>query len=177
VAAYDATIASPLIISQPGHIPEGKVCPHPVNSPDLVDLMCRTAGVEIPWKLHSRDIRPLLQNPTSQDWKQPMLMTHTGRSYGADTDKIPTDQRLIDTGKVPWYVMLRDGSYKYIRTLVQGEMEELYDLAADPEELDNLARKPQHRGRVLKLRAEAIEQLKQTDAKFADSMPEPMTLP
>ncbi|MCG8652177.1 MAG: sulfatase-like hydrolase/transferase [Pirellulales bacterium] len=177
VAPYDATIASPLIISQPGRVAEGRVCPHPVNSPDLVELMCRWAGVEIPWKMHGRDIRPLLADPSGKDWNRPMLMTHTGRSYGADTDVVPSDGRLVDTGKVPWYVLLRDGKYKYVRTLVAGEMEELYDLESDPEELKNLARLPQHRQRVRKLRAEAIEQLKVTGAKFAEAMPDTMALP
>ena len=30
IAAYDSNIRSPLIISQPGRIPEGAVCPTPV---------------------------------------------------------------------------------------------------------------------------------------------------
>ena len=65
---YDATVASPLIISWPGWIPQGKVCKHPVNAPDLVDYFCRTAGVTVPWKTHGRDIRPLLENPGTTAW-------------------------------------------------------------------------------------------------------------
>ena len=171
VAPYDATVASPLIISWPGRIPEGKVCPHPVNAPDLVDLFCRTAGVTIPWRTHGRDIRPLLANPTTTAWSSPTLMTHTARSYGAETDEIPTDERLTAAGGVPWYALLRDGRYKYIRTLVAGETEELYDLRADPEELTNLAARPEHAARLRELRAKAIAELRRTDAKFVDRMP------
>src|SRR5262249_4546284 len=138
VAPYDATIASPLIISWPGQIPEGKVCRHPVNSPDLVDYFCRTAGVALPWKTHGRDIRPLLADPETAEWSAPMLLTHTARCYGAETDVIPTDERLTAASDVPWYVLLRDGKFKYIRNLVAGETEELYDLQADPQELTNL---------------------------------------
>jgi len=39
----------------------------------------------------------------------------------------------------PWYVMLREGQYKYVRPLIPDDLEELYDLESDPEELDNLA--------------------------------------
>jgi arylsulfatase A-like enzyme len=100
-----------------------------------------------------------------------MLMTHTARSYGSDTDTVPVGEELTITAKVPWYAMLRDGQYKYIRTLVEGETEELYDLERDPEELENLAGSRKHGDLLARLREQTIEELKHTDAKFADSMP------
>lgn len=171
VAPYDATVSSPLIISWPGKIPEGKVCRHPVNAPDLVNLFCQTAGVTVPWKTHGRDLRPLLANPETTDWESPMLMTHTSRNYGAETDEIPTDDRLTSSSGVPWYALLRDGKYKYVRNLVAGETEELYDLDADPEELTNLASRPDQATRLRELRAKAIAELRRTDAKFVDRLP------
>jgi arylsulfatase A-like enzyme len=171
IAPYDATVSSPLIISWPGKIPAGQVTKHPVNAPDLVDFFCRTAGVTLPWKTHGRDIRPLLANPGTTDWKSPTLMTHTARNYGAETDVIPTDDRLTAAGNVPWYALLRDGHYKYVRNLVAGETEELYDLDADPEELKNLAAQPAHATRLRDLRAKTIAELRRTDAKFVDRMP------
>jgi len=100
------------------------------------------------------------------------MLTHTARSYGSETDLIPTTgEKLTATSNTPWYAMLRDGKYKYIRTLVEGEMEELYDLDADPEELANLALRPDHRELVEKLREKAIAELRRTDAKFVDGLP------
>ncbi|TWT96547.1 sulfatase-like hydrolase/transferase [Neorhodopirellula pilleata] len=171
VAPYDASLASPLIISYADHYTEGKVCRHPINAPDVTRTLCDVAGVTIPWKMHGRDITPLLQNPETQEWDLPMLMTHTGRTYGDATYPVPTDDALTVVGGIPWYVLLRDGPYKYIRNLVAGETEELYDLDADPEELTNLAKSAEHHERLESLRAKAIEQLRQTDAKFVDSMP------
>lgn len=171
VAPYDATISSPLIISRPGTLVEGKRCSQAVNSPDLVELFCLEAGVKLPWKTHGRDIRPLLRDPEGARLDAPMLLTHTGRSYGAETDVIPTDARLTDTGAVPWYAMLRDGRYKYVRVLVAGETEELYDIEADPEELVNLAARPEHLTLLESLRAKTIDELRRTEAGFADSMP------
>ena len=171
IAPYDATIASSLVVSYPGHVPEGGVCHQAVNSPDLMDYLCRMAGVEIPWKMHGRDIRPLLKNPTASDWNASMVFTHTARSYGEDTVEIPTDERLTSAGKVPWYVMLRNGDLKYVRTLVPGETEELYNLTTDPEELNNLANEAAHREKLQRLRMQAIAELRKTDAGFVDSMP------
>ncbi len=175
VAPYDANLASALIVQHEGHIPAGKVCRHPINAPDLVRYFCQSAGVNVPWKMHGRDIRPLLKNPETTDWRSPTLMTHTGRMYGDDTFPIPTDERLTVTGNgIPWYALLRDGKYKYIRNLQEGEMEEVYDLHSDPEELVNLALLPENQSLLAELRAKTITELKATDAKFADSMPPTM---
>ena len=171
VAPYDACVASPLIISQPGTLPEEKKCKHPVTAPDLIELCCNLAKVEVPWKMHGRDIRPLLSDPETNTWSKPMIMTHTGRSYGSETDAIPTDAKLTNTANVPWYVLLRDDKYKYIRTFVENEIEEVYDLDSDPEELVNLAAKATNRPLLERLRAQAIEELRKTDAKFFDRLP------
>lgn len=171
VAPYDATVSSPMIVRWAGHVPEGKVCKHPINAPDLVDLFCRTANVSIPWKTHGRDIRPLLDKPETNNWTSPLLMTHTSRNYGAETNTIPTDESLTSSSGVPWYALLRDGKFKYIRNLVDGETEELYDLEADPEELVNLVERPEQSKRLLELRQKAIDELRRTDAKFVDRMP------
>jgi arylsulfatase A-like enzyme len=171
VAPYDATLASPMIVSWAGKLPSGKVCRHPINSPDLVDYFCRTAGVEIPWKTHGRDIRPLLDNPETTTWNSPVLLTHTSRNYGQETNEIPTDERLTSSSGVPWYAMLRDGPFKYIRNFVEGETEELYDLQNDPEELTNLATRPEHAQRLVSLRKKAIDELRRTDAGFVDKLP------
>lgn len=171
VAPYDAAISSPLIVSWEGRIPAGKVCRHPVNSPDLIDLFCHTAGVEVPWKTHGRDIRPLLRDPESTRWKEPMIFTHTGRNYGAETNTIPKNQDLGEASNVPWYALLRDGRFKYVRNLTQGETEELYDLDADPDELTNLANRLEHRTLLTDLRGKTIDQLHKTDAGFVAVLP------
>jgi arylsulfatase A-like enzyme len=56
LAPYDAAIASPLIVSQPGTLPQGKVCRQPVNSADLVATFCARTGIGVPWTLHGRDL-------------------------------------------------------------------------------------------------------------------------
>jgi arylsulfatase A-like enzyme len=48
LAPYDASFASPMIVSRPGTLPQGKVCRHPVSSADLVVTFFKTAGIELP---------------------------------------------------------------------------------------------------------------------------------
>jgi arylsulfatase A-like enzyme len=152
----------------PGRIPAGKVVKTAVAGVDIVPTIFSFAGLELPWEMHGNDLRPLLEKP-DRDWPYPAMMIATGRHYGSDTNVIPKGEDAYHGG-VPWYVMLRDGKYKYVRPLVE-DLEELYDLEADPDELDNLAVKPEFRKTLEKLRAEAIAELRKDKAGFVDAMP------
>ena len=168
VAAYDANIRSPLIFSMPGRIPEGRVCNTPVGGVDLVPTMFRFAGINLPWEMHGRDLSPLLKNPDA-DWPYPVMLAATGEKFGSDTNVIPNGKDVFH-GDVPWYVMLRERNLKYVRPLIH-DLEELYDLRTDPDELDNLAVKPEHQATLKRLRAATIAELHRTKAGFADRMP------
>jgi arylsulfatase A-like enzyme len=170
LAPYDATVRSPMIVSMPGTLPQGKVCPSPVGGVDLIPTFFQFAGINLPWKMHGHDLTPLLKNPLAK-WSHPVLLTLTGRKYGSDTDRVPTDPKERDINGIPWWVSLRQGRYKYIRTLVANEIEELYDIKADPEELTNLALKPKHANTLTEFRKATVSELKRTDAKMADHLP------
>lgn len=169
MAGYDSNIRAPLIFNMPERVAKGQVCKTPVGGVDLVPTFFEFAQVPVPWKMHGHDLSPLLENPES-DWNHPVLMTNTGRLYGSDTDKIPKDKKFQVNG-IPWYAMLRNGQYKYIRSLVENELEELYDLENDPEELTNLAQDEEFKETLSRFRSETVDELKRTDAGFVDHMP------
>ena len=75
------------------------------------------------------------------------------------------------TQKKPWYVFLRKGKYKYIRTLIEGEIEELYDFDKDPGELVNLALKKEYAGILQRYRAATIAELRRTNAGIVNNLP------
>ena len=118
--------------------------------------------------MHGRDLTPLIMNP-EKGWRYPAFMTATGQTYGSDTNNIPKGDGAMHN-QVPWYVLLRDERYKYVRPLIE-DLEELYDLQNDPDELDNLAVKRQHQDLLKKMRAAAIVELRRTKAGFVDRMP------
>lgn len=168
IAAYDANVRSPLIFSQPGRIPQGKVCRTPVAGADIVSTILKFTGMKEPWEMHGRDLTPLLQN-TEAKWDHPAMLVATGQKYGSDTNTIPEGGKVMHAG-VPWYVMIRDRRYKYIRPLIH-DLEELYDLQTDPEELTNLVAQPEHKARLKRMRAQLIAELRRTKCGFVDRMP------
>lgn len=168
LAPYDANLRAPFIVSMPGTLPEGKVCETPVGGADLVPTFCRFAGSELPWEMHGHDLTPLLQRPDAA-WPHPVLIAFTGDRYGSDTLKIPPRGERYNG--IPWYVFLRQERYKYIRTFEEGEIEELYDLRADPEELTNLAQDPQHTDRLKQFREATLAELRRTGAGMVKNLP------
>lgn len=175
VAPYRATIEAPLIIRPTKKIATncaGRVIEAPVSGVDLPPTFFAQTGIPLPWKMHGRDLSPLLGSDEI-DWNHPAMIVHTGKRYGSATDEIPTtdDPALYHGPGIPWYVMLCRGRYKYVRNLVAGETEELYDLDSDPEELNNLAHLVQHAPLLKKFRSETIDELKRTDAGMADRLP------
>jgi arylsulfatase A-like enzyme len=173
VAPYEATYRSPLIVSMPGTVPQGQYCPHPVNAPDLIVTFFALAGIERPWKMHGRDLTPLLMNPQSAAWDHPTLFEHTGQHYGSDVTEALAGAKEAAHAGVPYYVALRLGRHKYVRYLGADEPDELYDLESDPEELANLAARPEHRAVRDRLHRMLREELKRCDAEFVGRVDKP----
>ncbi|MEM9160315.1 MAG: sulfatase-like hydrolase/transferase [Verrucomicrobiota bacterium] len=168
MAPYDANISCPLIVAFPGKIPKGEVCSTPVGGQDLVPTLFSFAGVELPWKVHGRDMTPLLENPSAES-NHPVLIAYTGRKYGSDTQQI---QSISESPSgINWWISYRKGQYKYIMNLIEGEVEELYDLLNDDEELINLAYYPEYRGTLVRYRKDAIAELERTDCPFIENLP------
>lgn len=170
LAPYDSTYNSPLIVSWPGKFPEGKVSRVPVGGPDLVQTFFAQAGIELPWAMHGRDLTPILNSPDTPAEGRILLYENMGQKYGSETNSIPTDDSIFH-GNVPRWIAIRSGQYKYIRTLIKDEMEEIYDTQADPQELSNLALLPENSGLLGKLREATVAELRRTDAGFADTLP------
>jgi len=166
-APYDANLRAPLIARLPGRVARGKVCRHAVGGQDLVPTFFSIAGVKLPWEMHGRDISGLLKDPDAE-WDHPVLLENTKFYYGADTRR----EDRPGWGGVPWWIFLRQGKYKYIRTLVKDEIEELYDLQKDPRELNNLALDRRYHKVLAEFRRKLIEELKRTGGTgLAEKLP------
>ncbi|MFT4550784.1 MAG: arylsulfatase A-like enzyme, partial [Verrucomicrobiales bacterium] len=175
VAPYRATVAAPFIIRPPKAIAKhcaGRVIDSPVSGVDIPPTFFAQAGIELPWSMHGHDLSPLLAKGQVA-WNHPAMLVHTAKAYGSATDKIPPkgDPTLYHGSGIPWYVMLSEGRYKYIRNLVEGETEELYDIGADPDELVNRAHDASHQQTLEKLRAATIAELRRTKAGFVNELP------
>jgi len=170
VAPYDANLRAPLIVRMPKRFARGKVCNTPVGALDLIPTFFALAETPLPWKMHGHDLSPLLSDPDA-DWPHPVLLEHFGWAFGPETDAGTTGKKAFPT--VPWWLSIRAGRYKYIRTLVADEIEELYDLQADPEELNNLAPNPKHRDLLIDFRRRLTDELTRTGGRSAKNLPKP----
>lgn len=175
VAPYRGTVEAPLIIRPPTDVARncaGRVVKQPVSGVDLPPTFFSQAGIPLPWKMHGFDLRPLFESRETK-WNHAAMLVHTAKTYGSATDRIPPKgaPALYHGPGVPWYIMLCEGRYKYVRNLVEGETEELYDLAADPDELKNLANDQDHADVLRSFRAATIAELRRTDAGLVENLP------
>ena len=117
---YDSAHSN-LIIAGPG-IRKGAVCNKAVSLqdiyPTLIDLLKLPSPAN---KVDGNSLLPLLENPDA-DWDKPVVMSH-------EADGIRYD-------------VVMDNTYRMTR-LITGETE-LYKLADDPHEFNNLARDTEH---------------------------------
>lgn len=178
VAPYDDNIRVPCIVRLPKGLSAGGLIDAPVNVIDLIPTFFDYAGIDLPWEMHGDNLRPLLENPYTE-WDRPILQENFSRSFGSQTDgglTIVNPEKGLPNQNVDWWIFLRYGNYKYIRTLVDDEIEELYDIENDPRELTNLALNPVYRDIVKNMRASMLDELKKKNAGLADNLPLPREL-
>lgn len=170
LAPYDANYRSPLIMSMPSRFPTGKVCEFPVNAPDLSATFLALTGVKVPWQTHGRDLTPLLEKPESA-WPHPCVYEHMGNEYGTKVTQTIQAQAEQKNGQgVPLYTAIVQDKFKLIHYLDGKSGEELYDLALDPEELNNLIKDDAQKERIGKMRAALKADLARTEAGFVDEV-------
>ncbi|MEX2212608.1 MAG: sulfatase [Phycisphaeraceae bacterium] len=180
---YDEGMHVPFIIKGPG-IAKGAVRSDLVEHIDMTATSLALAGIEIPSWMQGRDILAKdykerdavfaardrcdetvegIRAVRTQEYKyirnfypdRPMLQPN---NYKDNKPILITLRKLHDAGKL---TALQD---KLLFAPTRAH-EELYDLKADPFELNNLAGDPAHRDTLLKLRARLDEWMKKTDDK------------
>jgi len=133
---WERSARVPLIISGPGFA-AGEICQRPVELLDLYPTLVDAAGLEPRGGLEGLSLVPLLENPEAPR-TVPAITTQGEGNHS-----------------------IRSERYRYIR---YGDgSEELYDMAQDPNEWDNLADEPeyaavlaQHRQWLPKTNAEPV---------------------
>jgi arylsulfatase A-like enzyme len=172
VGPYDACMRMPFLVRWPGVARPGGVCREPVAVYDLGPTVFAAAGARLPWTMHGRDLRPLLEQ-TETRWDRPLLLEQFFKSFGSQTDGGFTGKNGF--AGIPWWIFLRQGKYKYIRTLVPDEIEEVYDLESDPAERTNLALGAEFRETLTFLRGRFEDELRRTEAALLKNLPRPRT--
>ncbi len=124
---YEESIRSPLVMTWPGRIEPGLVVDSFALSVDIAPTLLDAAGVAIPRSVQGRSLLPQLRGDPG---REAFLIEYYGHE-----------------NPFPWianidYRAVRMGRYKYIRWIRKDEVHELYDLEADPWEMNNVAADP-----------------------------------
>lgn len=147
---YEESMRTPLIIRYPGKIKAGSVCDALVQNIDYAPTYLDLAGIEKPDFMEGTSLAPLFGGTVPADWREYLYYHYY------DYPAIHMVRR---------HDGVRDKQYKLIH--FYGEKDkfrdaincnELYDLKADPNELNNLYGKPEYK--------EVQERLQQRLDKF-----------
>jgi uncharacterized sulfatase len=131
-SCFEESARVPLIIAAPGQKAVGQVSTRLVELVDLYPTLADLAGLAPPKDLAGTSLRPLLDDPQAK-WNRPAF-TQVQRS-GFPGHSVRTDR---------WRYTEWDNGAKGV---------ELYDHAADPHELRNLANDPEHAGAIKEMKA------------------------
>ncbi len=131
--AYQTTVHVPLVVRLPGAASAGKRIELPVSTVDIVPTVCEMLGLELPDRVQGRsltaawdDARPLEPRTVYCEATQPVA---------------PEIESGVSWTNLSKPKALRRGSMKYIFARYLG-VEQLFDLAADPDERVDLLRDP-----------------------------------
>jgi arylsulfatase A-like enzyme len=134
---YESAIRVPLIIYDPDVRADpyrGQVVNHFVESIDILPTCMEAFGIAVPTPVQGRSLLPFLRNQPPVDWRDAVFGDWDFRFYGAR--KV---LGLASNQCRAW--MVRDSRYKYIHFNALPDM--LFDLEADPDELQDLIEKPE----------------------------------
>jgi len=147
---YEESLRTPLLIKWPKVIEAGSVNTDLVSNLDFGETFIEIAGADIPDEMQGRSMLPILKGKTPGDWRKGHYYHyyehpsehHVMRHYGVATDR-----------------------YKLIHFYYDIDEWELYDLANDPMELNNVYQDPAYSD----VKEDLHRQLEELREKYGDS--------
>jgi len=147
---YEESFRTPLLVRYPREIKPGTRIERLVQNLDFAPTMLELAGIPVPDEMQGRSFAPLLRREPVALWRRSMYYHfyeypgwhYVKRHYGVRTER-----------------------FKLIHFYHDIDAWELYDLAEDPLELDNVYEDPRYTG----VRAELHAELRRLQAQYGDS--------
>jgi iduronate 2-sulfatase len=167
---FEESARVPLLIVAPGVARKGAVAAAPVAHVDLFPTLAELAGVTPPKNLQGQSLVPILKNPATagRGW----ALTQVVR--GGGFNRMGASAAAGDAGARFFGYSLRTPRWRYTEWDEGKQGRELYDHAADPKELTNLATVPAHAATVAELGAQLATAVKTTfppDGKTPELIP------
>lgn len=180
---YEPGVRAPFLVRCPGR-KEGLVSEALVAFTDITPTLLDWAGVADPDKdTHGRSLLPILEDPAPAGWDEVVLSHVAHEIYSYYPMRTLRERRYkliwnltwgaefpvpVDTFQRRLWAGIRERGDKMIgpRTVEQflhRAKLELYDLEADPWEVENLAGKPEHAERVKAMSGRLVKRLEETE--------------
>lgn len=150
--AYEASVRVPLLVWQPGTIPAGAINPGRIRNLDFAPTFLAAAGAPRPAQFEGQSAWNLWTGSLqAAQWKPGDFIYEYYWEYNFP--------------HTPTTFAITRGNMKYIQYYGVYDIEELYDLAADPGEMHNLIEDPAHAALRQELRVALYEQLANNDGE------------
>jgi N-acetylglucosamine-6-sulfatase len=145
--AYEESMRIPMIARCPSLFPAGSVVEQVVANIDIAPTMLAAAGLVAPGHMAGSNMLPIARDRNAP-WRSEFLYEYYWERNFPQT---------------PTVHALREDRYKYIHFHGIWDLDELYDIAADPNENNNLLAAPGHEDLAQRLSTKLFALLERTD--------------
>ena len=145
--AYEESMRIPMLARCPALFPAGSVVEQVVANIDIAPTLLAAAGLRAPDTMAGSNALPLVRDPRAP-WRRELLYEYYWERNFPQT---------------PTVHALREDRYKYMHFHGIWDIDELYDLAADPHETDNLIARPGHEDLAERMSGKLFALLEKTD--------------
>ena len=154
--AYEESMRVPMLMHCPDLFKAGTVVPQVVANIDIAPTLLDAAGLEPPSTMDGDSFLGLAQG-RDVPWRDALLYEYYWERNFPQT---------------PTMHALRGSRYKYIRYQGIWDLDELYDLEADPLEWTNLIDSPAHQDVVKQMKAQLFATLEKSDGMYIPLYPD-----
>lgn len=145
--AYEESMRVPLIMRCPDLIPAGSTVSQLVQNVDIAPTILELAGLQKASQMVGRSMVPLLKGQSVADWRDKIFYEYYWE---------------YDFPHTPTVHAIRTDRYKYVRYHGVWDTNEFFDLQADPNEMRNLIKEPQHQQTIKQMAGQLYDWLEGT---------------
>ncbi len=142
---YEEALRVPMLMRLPGEISPGIRSQANVSLIDIAPTILSLIGEPVPDDMVGRDLSPCFAD---------------AGEFQTDAYRFAEHQPLGDWHQTVEWRLVTDNRYKYVWN--QGDLDELYDLEADPAEINNLINDPAHAAELNRLQTRLFEWMLET---------------
>ncbi|MCY7353260.1 MAG: sulfatase [Cytophagaceae bacterium] len=146
--AYEESMRVPLLMRCPELIQAGSTVPQLVQNVDIAPTILELAGLQKAPPMVGRSMVPLLKGQAVADWRDRIFYEYYWE---------------YDFPHTPTVHAVRTDRYKYVRYHGIWDTNEFFDLQADPHEMPNLIKVPQHQPTIRQMAGQLYDWLEGTE--------------